>query len=152
MPTCRNPFTAQLFLRFCIGAVAVCVVGSSSSLVLAGCGRGHFSKDGSFEVEARAGELPLRLYVQYVNGTISFTFTPPAEPCDGPDCKAKPKMRPFGMLPWTVRFVSSTSLRDDTIPCWSFSSPTGRRTNPTSTYAPRGGLQPLEHPPKIVSV
>jgi hypothetical protein len=59
-------------------------------------------------------------------------------------------MRPVGLLPWTFRLADSTNLRDIPTFIWGMSTERGRMTYPVSSYAPRGGLQPPEHPPRSV--
>ena len=94
-----------------------------------------------------AGQLALSLYVRYERGTISFTLERPMKPCEGPSCRTKTTMD-LTILPLggSNLVLSQGDISADRWACQDAMPAKLPRT--VSHYAPRGGLDVQEPPPK----
>ena len=94
-----------------------------------------------------AGQLALSLYVRYERGTLSFTLERPMKPCEGPSCRTKTTMD-LTILPLggSNLVLSQGDISADR---WACLDPMPAKLPRTvSHYAPRGGLDVQEPPPK----
>jgi hypothetical protein len=128
-----------LFLIVCLGSIRD---------VQAGCaGLAH---EPTRLVDSRAtvaGQLPLSLYVRYEQGRLSFTFERPMKPCEGPSCRTKTTMDPTILPLGGSNLVLSQG--DISADRWACQDPMRAKLPRTvSLYAPRGGLDVHEPPPK----
>lgn len=128
--------------------VAGTLVTAGALTAHAGCAFGHGIAGFPIPVSFKTGELPLRIYVEYSAGGLTYSLTPPAVPCEGPHCGGQSRMRPVGTIPWSVRLQSSTSTRHNEEEAWSGSESPHAPDRPRSVSAPRGSILPLDHPPK----
>lgn len=131
----------------CLAAATwVGVVGASAR---AGCGT-HRSEvvRADWQSMSRSGELRLPMFIEYSGGRIGYTCTRPAEPCEGPGCRANPNVQPIGLAVVEARnsaseIVSSARLG---LPAFTPCHPWAHR--PHSEFARRGHLDEPEHPPR----
>ncbi len=94
-----------------------------------------------------AGQLALPLYVRYERGTLSFTLERPMKPCEGPSCRTKTTMDPTILpLGGSNLVLSQGDISADRWACQDLMPAKLPRT--VSHYAPRGGLDVQEPPPK----
>lgn len=94
-----------------------------------------------------AGQLTLALYVRYEHGTLSFTLERPIQPCHGPSCRTKSTMEPTILPLGGSRIVPAQA--DISWLQWDPQDPSQARLAPCfSQYAPRGGLDVQEPPPR----
>ena len=94
-----------------------------------------------------AGQLTLALYVRYEHGTLSFTLERPIEPCHGPSCRTKSKMEPTILPLVGSRIVLAQA--DISWLQWDPLDPSqAKLARNFSQYAPRGGLDVQEPPPR----
>jgi hypothetical protein len=123
---------------------------AGASPVEAGCGVYAGADMELLDGPKRGGQLTLKLYAQYSAGGIFYTYIPAVPPCHGLQCGAAPRMTPIVSPPWGFRlggsFAIDSPLRTNRI--LDDHSP-GATDHPRSTFAPRGGIEAPEHPPKL---
>lgn len=125
----------------------ICMTASPSAE--AGCGFHGASQSHLVHLPQRAGELSLKLYVQYSAGGMSFSFFPPVPPCRGPHCGATPRMKPIGTSSWAFRLTGSFATDSIEKQPRVDANRDRNEDHPQSVYAPRGSIATMEHPPKL---
>ena len=94
-----------------------------------------------------AGQLTLALYVRYEHGKLSFTLERPIQPCHGPSCRTKSTMEPTILPLGGSRIVLAQA--DISRLQWDPLDPSqAKLARNFSQYAPRGGLDVQEPPPR----
>ncbi len=144
-PSRRSTWIAISTWFFCVAGTFLGLSHSS----LAGCGtHGSPAAMQAAESPRHAGELGLAMYVQYVGGSITYSLTPPAAPCEGPQCGSHPSWKPIGALVFPLRtLIASPGIESDEDGSAPDCDPQHHR-RADSEFALRGLLSVLEHPPR----
>jgi hypothetical protein len=133
--------------------IAATWVGVEGAPARAGCGT-HRSEvvRADWQPLSRAGELRLSMFIEYAAGRIGYTCTRPAEPCEGPGCRANPNVQPIGFAVVEARNSTSEIVSSPLLGIPSITPRNRWASRPHSEYARRGHLDAPEHPPRHGSI